>query len=48
VIAFGASISGAEAYARYAEPGIRRAAEPDSEVALRKPRTCSALTPKAL
>jgi hypothetical protein len=32
LIAFGASISGAEAYRRYAEPGIRRAAEPDSEV----------------
>jgi Glycosyltransferase like family len=32
VIAFGASIQGAEAYRRYAEPGIRLAAEPDSEV----------------
>jgi hypothetical protein len=32
VIAFGASISGAEAYRRYAEPGIRRAAEPDAEI----------------
>jgi len=32
LIAFGASISGAEAYRRYAEPGIRRVAEPDSEV----------------
>ncbi|MFL5822912.1 MAG: glycosyltransferase [Solirubrobacteraceae bacterium] len=32
MIAFGSSISGAEAYRRYAEPGIRRAAEPDSEV----------------
>jgi hypothetical protein len=32
LIAFGASISGAEAYRRYAEPGIRLAAEPDSEV----------------
>jgi len=32
LIAFGSSISGAEAYRRYAEPGIRRAAEPDSEV----------------
>lgn len=32
MIAFGCSISGAEAYRRYAEPGIRRAAEPDSEV----------------
>jgi hypothetical protein len=32
VIAFGASIQGAEAYARYAEPGIRLAAEPGSEV----------------
>lgn len=32
MIAFGSSISGAEAYRRYAEPGVRRAAEPDSEV----------------
>jgi hypothetical protein len=32
VIAFGASIQGAEAYRRYAEPGVRLAAEPDSEV----------------
>jgi hypothetical protein len=32
LIAFGSSITGAEAYRRYAEPGIRRAAEPDSEV----------------
>ncbi len=32
MIAFGASISGAEAYRRYAEPGVRLAAEPDSEV----------------
>lgn len=32
MIAFGSSISGAEAYRRYAEPGIRRAAEPDSAV----------------
>jgi hypothetical protein len=32
LIAFGASISGAEAYRRYAEPGIRRAAEPGSRV----------------
>jgi hypothetical protein len=32
VIAFGASIQGAEAYRRYAEPGIAAAAEPDSEV----------------
>jgi hypothetical protein len=32
VIAFGASISSAEAYRRYAEPGIRLAAEADSEV----------------
>ena len=32
MIAFGSSISGAEAYRRYAEPGIRRAAEPDSVV----------------
>jgi Glycosyltransferase like family len=30
VIAFGSSISGAEAYRRYAEPGIRLAAEADS------------------
>jgi hypothetical protein len=32
VIAFGASIQGAEAYRRYAEPGVKRAAEPDSNV----------------
>jgi GT2 family glycosyltransferase len=32
LIAFGAAISGAEAYRRYAEPGIRMAAEADSEV----------------
>jgi hypothetical protein len=32
LIAFGSSISGAEAFRRYAEPGIRRAAEPDSQV----------------
>jgi hypothetical protein len=32
VIAFGASIQGAEAYQRYAEPGVRLAAEPDSAV----------------
>jgi hypothetical protein len=32
LIAFGSSISGAEAYRRYAEPGIRLAAEPDSAV----------------
>ncbi|HZU59822.1 MAG TPA: glycosyltransferase [Solirubrobacteraceae bacterium] len=32
MIAFGASISGAEAYRRYAQPGIDRAAEPDSQV----------------
>jgi hypothetical protein len=32
VIAFGASIQGAEAYRRYAEPGIRLATEPDSQV----------------
>jgi hypothetical protein len=32
VIAFGSSIQGAEAYRRYAEPGVRLAAEPDSEV----------------
>ena len=32
MIAFGSSISGAEAYRRYAEPGIRRAAEADSQV----------------
>jgi glycosyl transferase family 2 len=32
LIAFGSSISGAEAYRRYAEPGIRLAAEPDSEM----------------
>jgi hypothetical protein len=32
LIAFGSSISGAEAYRRYAEPGIRRASERDSQV----------------
>ena len=32
MIAFGASIQGAEAYRRYAQPGIERAAEPDSEI----------------
>jgi hypothetical protein len=32
MIAFGASIPGADAYRHFAEPGIRRAAEPDSEV----------------
>jgi hypothetical protein len=32
LIAFGSSISGAEAYRRYAEPGVRLACEPDSEV----------------
>lgn len=32
MIAFGSSISGAEAYQRYAEPGIARAAEPESKV----------------
>lgn len=32
LIAFGASISGDGSYRRYAEPGIRLAAEPDSEV----------------
>lgn len=32
MIAFGSSISGAEAYRRYAEPGIRRAAESDSPI----------------
>ncbi|HEY1522062.1 MAG TPA: glycosyltransferase [Solirubrobacteraceae bacterium] len=32
MIAFGSSISGAEAYRRYAEPGIHRAAEPDSQI----------------
>jgi hypothetical protein len=32
VIAFGASIQGAEAYERYAEPGIALAAEPDSVI----------------
>jgi hypothetical protein len=32
LIAFGVSISGAEAYSRYAQPGVRLAAEPDSEV----------------
>ena len=30
MIAFGSSISGGEAYRRYAQPGIRLAAEPDS------------------
>jgi hypothetical protein len=32
VIAFGSSIQGAEAYRRYAEPGVKLAAEPDSAV----------------
>ena len=32
MIAFGSSITSPEAYRRYAEPGIRLAAEPDSEV----------------
>ena len=32
MIAFGSSIQGAEAYRRYAEPGIVRAAESDSEI----------------
>ena len=32
MIAFGASIQGAEAYRRYAEPGVKLASEPDSEV----------------
>jgi hypothetical protein len=32
MIAFGTSITSPEAYRRYAEPGIRRAAEPNSEV----------------
>ena len=32
MIAFGSSISGAEAYRRYAEPGVRLAAEADSQV----------------
>lgn len=32
MIAFGSVISGAEAYRRYAEPGIRRAVEDDSQV----------------
>lgn len=32
MIAFASSIAGAEAYRRYAEPGIRRAAEPDSQI----------------
>jgi hypothetical protein len=32
MIAFGSSIQGAEAYRRYAEPGVRRACEPDSAV----------------
>jgi hypothetical protein len=32
VIAFGASVQGAEAFRRYAEPGIALAAEPDSEL----------------
>ena len=30
MIAFGSSIQGAEAYRRYAEPGVRLASEPDS------------------
>lgn len=32
MIAFGSAIQGAEAYRKYAEPGVRRAAERDSEV----------------
>lgn len=32
MIAFGSAIGGAEAYRRYAEPGVRLASEPDSEV----------------
>jgi hypothetical protein len=32
LIAFGSAISGGEAYRRYAEPGVRLAAEPDSDV----------------
>lgn len=32
MIAFGSSIQGAEAFRRYAEPGISLAAEPDSEI----------------
>jgi hypothetical protein len=32
VIAFGSAISGAEAYRRYAEPGVRLASEPDCEI----------------
>jgi hypothetical protein len=32
VIAFGSSIPGAEAFARYAQPGIERAREPDSSL----------------
>jgi Glycosyltransferase like family len=32
MIAFGCAISGAEAYRRYAQPGLRLAAEPDSEI----------------
>src|SRR5262249_14777655 len=32
LIAFGSSISGAEAYRRYAQPGVHLASEPDSEV----------------
>ena len=32
LIAFGSAIRGAEAYRRYAEPGVRLASEPDSEV----------------
>ena len=32
MIAFGVSVTEGEAYRRYAEPGIKRAKEPDSEV----------------
>jgi hypothetical protein len=32
MIAFGSAIQGAEAYAKYAEPGVQRAAEADSEI----------------
>jgi Glycosyltransferase like family len=37
VIAFGSAITDPEAYRRYAEPGIRLAAEPDSEVIANAP-----------
>ena len=52
MIAFGSPINGGEAYRRYAEPGIERAAEPDSvrlpwrpSTAWRGPTTCCSTRP---